>query len=236
MKELSNTVKEGIILVNKASGPTSFQLVRILRKRLNVKKIGHAGTLDPLASGVMVMLVGRNYTKLSDQFLQSSKSYSAIIKLGEETDSYDSEGVITKKSDLVPEKEEIIRAISQFQGEIKQTPPMFSAKKVNGEKLYDLARKGETIERKSVNVTVETTLIDYNYPYLKIDVSCSKGTYIRSIAHDLGQILNCGAHLDALVRTKSGKFTIDQCISWEIFNNPSIDLTEFLLNDDNQVD
>lgn len=203
---------EGVLLVNKPKGKTSFSLIRVLRKLLNVKKIGHAGTLDPLATGVMVLMVGKNYTKLSSQLLSKDKEYIAEITLGAATDSYDSEGTITQTSLLIPSKEQVQEALKQFQGTFSQVPPMFSAKKVGGKKLYDLARNGIEIERKEVRVTAETHLMDYNYPKISLRVYCSKGTYIRSIAHDLGKVLNCFGHLSALERIKSGQFLIENCV------------------------
>jgi len=203
---------EGILLVNKPKGKTSFSLVGRLRKCLGVKKIGHAGTLDPFATGVMVMLIGRNYTKKSDEFLTSDKEYLATMLLGVATDSYDIDGQVTNTSDLVPTINDIEEAITHFQGNILQTPPMFSAKKIDGQKLYDLARKGIEVERKSVPVTVHIELISYEYPELQIKVSCSKGTYIRSLAHDIGRHLKCFAHLCELTRLRSGTFTLAECI------------------------
>ncbi len=202
---------QGILLVDKPKGKTSFSLVASLRKILGVKKIGHAGTLDPFATGVMVMLIGREYTKLSDTFLTSDKQYLAKVHLGISTDTYDCEGQVTFESPVIPNLKEIEFALEKFQGEQEQIPPMFSAKKINGQKLYDLARKGKTVERKPSKITMKTILISYDYPYLVLDVTCSKGTYIRSIANDLGQLLNCGAHLAELQRTRSGKFTLAEC-------------------------
>jgi len=203
---------EGILIVNKPKGKTSFSLVYELRKCLGVKKIGHAGTLDPFATGVMVMLIGRNYTRLSDQFLTSDKEYIAHVFLGVETDTYDCEGQITATSESIPSIQEIEEQIKLFQGEVEQIPPMFSAKKQNGKKLYELARKGETVERKPCKVTLSTEILSYTYPHLVLKVACSKGTYIRSIAHDLGVILGCGAHLTDLTRTRSGNFVIEDSI------------------------
>lgn len=203
---------EGILLVNKPRGKTAFSLVACLRKVLGVQKIGHAGTLDPFATGVMVMLIGRNYTKLSDSFLECDKEYIARVHLGITTDTYDCEGKIELRSDFMPTLEQIEKALEAFQGEIEQVPPMFSAKKINGQKLYELARKGKTIERKSSLVRLETQKLAYNYPYLDIRVKCSKGTYIRSIAYDLGVKLGCGAHLSFLERTRSGNFLLQDCV------------------------
>lgn len=207
---------EGILLVNKPKGKTSFSLVRQLRKRLGVKKIGHAGTLDPFATGVMVMLVGRSCTRLSDQLLTEDKEYLAEMRLGISTDSFDHEGAVVNLSDRVPTEEEVLLALTKFEGEILQTPPMFSAKKVGGKKLYDLARKGIEIERKPCLVKVAIEFISYDYPTLTIKVACSKGTYIRSLAHDIGLTLHCFAHLTALTRLKSGQFALGDCIDGEL--------------------
>ncbi|WP_155117122.1 tRNA pseudouridine(55) synthase TruB [Candidatus Protochlamydia amoebophila] len=204
---------EGILLINKPKGKTSFSLVRDLRKRLGVKKIGHAGTLDPFATGVMVMLVGRNYTRLSDQFLLSDKEYIAEAYLGVVTDSYDCEGQVLSQSTIIPTLEQIKEAFSLFQGKIEQVPPMFSAKKQQGKKLYELARQGIMVERQPVKISIHTELLSYNYPYLNFRIECSKGTYIRSIAYDLGTKLGCGAHLSNLTRTRSGAFCLENCLN-----------------------
>lgn len=202
----------GVLLVDKPVGKTAFSLVGILRRILGIKKIGHAGTLDPFATGVMVMLVGKSMTKLSDQFLCQDKEYVARVHLGVSTDTYDCDGQVLMTSDKIPTEEEIKAVLQKFQGEVEQTPPMFSAKKVNGKKLYELARKGKMIERQPSKVFLETEYLNYIYPNLDIRVKCSKGTYIRSIAHDLGQLLGCGAHLSSLRRTRSGQFKIEDCI------------------------
>jgi tRNA pseudouridine55 synthase len=149
---------------------------------------------------------------MSEQFLKDDKEYLATIHLGKETDSYDCDGNVLFENERKPQASEIETALASFQGEIWQTPPMFSAKKVGGKKLYELARKGQVIERKPSLVRMDTTLISHEYPFVTIKVRCSKGTYIRSIAHDLGEKLGIGAHLSSLKRTKSGRFTIDQAI------------------------
>ncbi|MCB1119620.1 MAG: tRNA pseudouridine(55) synthase TruB [Chlamydiia bacterium] len=204
---------EGILLVDKPKGVTSFSLIRQLRRLLNVKKIGHAGTLDPLATGVMIYLIGSKYTKQSDKFLATEKEYRATLTLGSETDSYDSDGVVIATNPTIPTSEEIHTALNDFQGTLWQTPPMHSAKKVNGQKLYNLARQGKEIERKPSQVTLSTDFISYTYPTLTLHVTCSKGTYIRSIAHDLGKKLGCLAHLSGLIRTRSGSFSLADCLS-----------------------
>lgn len=220
----------GILLVDKAAGSTSFYLVSLLRRLTGIEKIGHAGTLDPFATGVMVMLIGREYTRRSDEFLSSDKEYRATLQLGMATDTYDIEGQILSRSEKIPSLEEIQLALDTFRGEISQIPPMYSAKKVDGKKLYDLARKGITIERQPVKVRVEIQFIQYNYPLLEIVVACSKGTYIRSLAHDIGQFLGCGAHLFELSRTRSGPFRIEECIPQALIKNREFDLTPHLRN------
>jgi tRNA pseudouridine55 synthase len=218
----------GILLVDKAAGSTSFHLVSLLRRLTKIEKIGHAGTLDPFATGVMVMLIGKEYTRRSDEFLCSDKEYRATMQLGTATDTYDLEGQITSRSDKVPTLNQIQLALQLFRGEILQIPPMFSAKKVAGKKLYDLARKGIEIERQPVKVQVEITLLNYQYPMVDISVKCSKGTYIRSLAHDIGQTLGTGAHLFELARTRSGSFHLGECIPQAHLKNPEFDITPHL--------
>ena len=204
----------GILLIDKPAGKTSFSLVAALRRILSIKRIGHAGTLDPFATGVMVLLIGRSFTKLSDSLLASDKEYLAHITLGRATDSYDIDGVVTHQfeGDSTPSLQDVAAVINRYQGEIKQVPPMFSAKKINGQKLYHLARKGKTVERAAVNVNVKTELIDFQYPNLHLRIECSKGTYIRSIANSIGQELGTYGFLQALKRTRSGYFNLSQCM------------------------
>jgi tRNA pseudouridine55 synthase len=223
---MQNNLNEpaGILLVNKPKGKTSFSLVAMLRRILKVKKIGHAGTLDPFATGVMVMLVGKQYTRMSDQFLCQDKEYIAKVHLGIITDTYDIEGQTIETSNVIPSLKNVKDAIEKFQGSILQVPPMFSAKKVNGKKLYELARNGVTIERTARQVHVKISFLSYEYPYLDIHVSCSKGTYIRSLAYDIGLYLGCGAHLAALQRTRSGSFLLEKCIDGALLQNPTEDL------------
>lgn len=219
---------EGILLLDKPKGKTAFDLVAILRRKLHVKTIGHAGTLDPMATGVMVMLIGKKYTTLSNQFLSAEKEYVGRIHLGIETDSYDAEGVSVATSERIPTESEVSNALAKFQGQILQVPPMFSAKKINGQKLYHLARQGKSIERPPQQVNVKTELLSYSYPYIDVRVTCSKGTYIRSIAHDLGQLLECGAHLSALVRTRSGTYSLSECVKGEQLYNNEINHVELM--------
>lgn len=220
--------KEGILLVDKEKGKTAFYLVTLLRKHTGIQKIGHAGILDPFATGVMVMLIGRSYTKIADSFIQDDKEYVGVLKLGTATDTYDCDGKITKESSLKPRREEIEKLLLSFQGEIEQIPPMFSAKKIKGKKLYLLARKGIEVERAPVNIRLQTEMLNYFYPYLTLKVSCSKGTYIRSIAHEIGEKLGTGAHLVELRRTKSGPFHIEECLSTSQLKDPHFSYLPYL--------
>lgn len=199
----------GLALLNKPKGKTSFYLVSRLRRLLNVKCIGHAGTLDPFATGLMILLVGKPFTKLSNRFIALNKEYHAKVCLGKTTDSYDIDGKVTKTSDKKPTLEELQKALEQFQGQQEQIPPMFSAKKVQGKKLYELARKGIEIQREPKLVEIEVELLSFRYPHLELYVRCSSGTYIRSLAHDLGEVLGCGAHLEELKRTRIGNFSVE---------------------------
>ena len=205
-------IHEGILPVYKPPGKTSFSLIRALRKKTGIKKIGHAGTLDPFAEGVMILLIGRTFTRKASTFIDQDKEYEALLQLGISTTTYDPEGEITAQNDSIPSLEQIKEALTHFQGTIEQIPPMYSAKKVGGKKLYELARKGIEIERKPISVTLTTTLLSYEYPHLSLKISCTKGTYIRTLAHDLGQRLVCGAHLKKLTRTQCGPYKVEDCV------------------------
>jgi len=204
-------LEEGILPVNKPKHIPSFRLVSILRQLTHIRTIGHAGTLDPFADGVVILLIGKQFTRLSNRFLNQDKEYLATAHLGVTTDTYDTEGKIISQNSSIPSLSEIEDTLMQFQGTLLQIPPMFSAKKVKGKKLYELARQGILIERQAVPIHVHIELIDYAYPHLKLKVKCSKGTYLRSLAYDIGIQLNCGAHLSSLTRTCSGPFTLEQC-------------------------
>jgi tRNA pseudouridine55 synthase len=220
---------QGILLVNKPQGITSFSLIRSLRRLTGIKKIGHAGTLDPFATGVMIILIGRDYTRLSDKLLLQEKEYLATVSLGVTTDTYDCDGKVVARSKKIPTQDEVDQAISRFQGEIEQIPPMYSAKKIRGKRLYELARKGETVERSPAKVNLQTEILSYSYPSIKLQVSCSKGTYIRSIAHEVGQLLGCGAHLSKLNRTRSGAFCLEKCLDGILLDSAEYDITPHLL-------
>ncbi|HAM88214.1 MAG: tRNA pseudouridine synthase B [Candidatus Falkowbacteria bacterium GW2011_GWC2_38_22] len=205
--------KSGFLLINKPVGPTSFGVIAKLRKITGIKKIGHAGTLDPFASGVLVVAIGREATRLISQYVKLDKEYEAVLHLGAVTDTFDRTGKLEVRSEkLEMDRFDIENVLIKYTGKQKQTPPMFSAKKVGGKKLYELARKGIEIERKAVEINIyELELLEYNYPLLKIRVKCSSGTYIRSLAHDIGQNLGCGAYLTELKRTAVGVFGIEEC-------------------------
>ena len=202
---------DGIILLNKEKDISSFKAINKLKHKIGLKKVGHAGTLDPLAEGLMIVLAN-DATKLSDLLLKQDKEYMVECELGYETDTYDLEGVRTKEFDgeVNLSKEEIINGINEFQGEYDQVPPMYSAIKINGKKLYDLARKGIEVERKSKIVNINY-IKDINLDENKVSftISVSSSTYIRSIIRDFGRKLGTYATMTELTRTKIGKFNIE---------------------------
>jgi len=208
--------KEGILLINKPSGYTSHDIVEIVRKRLKIRKVGHAGTLDPLAEGLLVILVG-GYTKLFQKFSSLDKEYLGIMKLGETTTTGDSEGRIIKVRSFKDISEEKIKKVfSSFCGEIEQIPPMMSAKRIGGKRLYKLARRGIIIERPSKKVKIyEIKILNIQKPFVDFYVRCSKGTYIRKLVEDVGDKLGCGAHVTKIKRIAVGPFRLENAISLE---------------------
>ena len=206
----------GIINVNKDAGMTSSGVVSRLRRILGQKKIGHTGTLDPMATGVLPVCTGRA-TRLSDYILEKDKVYVAGLTLGARTDTQDGEGRIISRSDAVPGREEVNKALRAFTGEIMQTPPMYSAIKMGGKKLYEYARAGQEIIRQPRRVTVyELELLEQlNQREYILRVHCSKGTYIRTICADLGDALGAGGYMSSLVRTRAGCYNISDAFSLE---------------------
>jgi tRNA pseudouridine55 synthase len=208
-----------IILVDKPSGLTSFYVVNKIRKITGVKKVGHSGTLDPLASGLMIICTGKK-TKDIEQFINSSKTYEGIIRLGLNSASMDPETECIEKP--LPENlddKKILSVRDEFLGEIEQTPPMYSAVKINGKKLYNLARKGKTVERMPRKVLIEKFEIEkINLPDIKFTITCSKGTYIRVIANDFGDKLGCGGILSELRRTRIGNFDVKDALKLNEFS------------------
>ncbi len=200
----------GFLLINKPVGPTSHDVISRLRKITGIKKIGHAGTLDPLAEGLLLVAIGRQATKNIQQFVGLDKQYLAEIKLGEETDTYDREGQILKKYQGPKIEKKIIKnSLQKFLGEQKQMPPMYSAKQVAGQRLYVLARQHKTIDRPTSLIKInKLKLKKYQWPLVTLLINCSSGTYIRSLAYDLGLELGCGAYLYSLQRTKIGNYKL----------------------------
>jgi tRNA pseudouridine55 synthase len=204
---------EGVLLIDKPSGMTSHDVVSRLRRKLQMKRIGHAGTLDPAATGVLILLVGKA-TKLSQYLMSVDKEYEGIIRLGQSTNTQDGDGE-TVSTRPVPEltSEQVRRHLRGFLGDQYQTPPMFSAIKMQGVALYKLARKGEEVEREPRFIRVsQFELLDFTSPDIAFRLRCSKGTYVRTIAHDLGERIGCGAHLAKLRRTAADRFTAEQSI------------------------
>ena len=203
---------DGILIINKPAGPTSYDIVDKIKRITRIKKVGHAGTLDPFAEGVLIVLIGIA-TKSQSQFMEMPKTYIGTLKLGETSDTYDVGGIKSSISKNIPNEKLVEDIIKQFIGEIEQIPPIHSAIKINGERAYKLAWRGEKPELKPRKIKIyDIKILEYKYPYLKIEVNCSRGTYIRSLAHDIGQKLECGAYLEKLIRTKIGKFDIENSV------------------------
>jgi len=207
---------DGAILVDKPAGPTSHDVVDNVRKQFAIKKAGHAGTLDPAATGLLLVLLGRG-TKLSERLMSDDKVYSGIMKFGETTNSYDADGELVASLPVPPMTlEELNSTADAFVGDLMQTPPMVSAVKKDGVPLYKLARKGIEVERKPRLIHIYSfRFTNYEEPFGSFRVACTKGTYVRSLAHDLGQKLGCGAHLATLRRVVSGKFDVQDAIQYE---------------------
>lgn len=222
-------MKTGFILINKPKDWTSQDAVCYLKNQIRQQnenkkekfKIGHAGTLDPFATGLLIIGVGREATKHLDDFKNQPKTYEAVIKLGETSNTDDSTGIITPSPSpvLIPSKKEIKKILKTFLGKQTQIPPMFSAKKINGERLYALARAGVEIERKPIQIEFyKLKLLKYQPPTITIRVVCSAGTYIRTLAHDLGDKLGTGAFCDELTRTKIGKYKLKKAAKIPLTN------------------
>ena len=205
---------DGVIVICKEKGFTSHDVVAKLRGILHMKKIGHTGTLDPDAEGVLPVALGKA-TRLVDMITDKEKTYEAVMRLGVVTDTRDMSGtVLSQTTELSVTEEEICTVVSSFVGDYMQVPPMYSALKVNGKKLYELAREGKTVERKPRPVHFyEIEILDISFPLVRFRVTCSKGTYIRTLCHDIGEKLGCGAAMESLLRTKVGRFTLDDAIT-----------------------
>ncbi len=199
----------GVLIIDKPQNVTSFDMVRQTRRWCKTRRVGHAGTLDPLATGVLPIAIGLG-TRLVEYMMAGEKTYQATMKLGASTDTQDSEGQVLEEKDWQHvDRDAFDAALAGFQGTIQQLPPMFSALKKDGQPLYKLARQGIEVERELRSITIESLVIDeFAPPYITFTVRCSKGTYVRTLCHDLGQKLNCGAHMTALRRLACGQFDV----------------------------
>ena len=203
----------GFLLINKDSGITSSRVVQIVKKKFNFKKVGHLGTLDPMAEGLLILAINRA-TKFSSLLLQSNKTYQAEVTLGQQTDTDDAEGEITSTHQVMCHKQEVEEKLLSFLGKSQQLPPAYSALKHKGKPMYKYAREGIQVDKEARTITIdEIDNISINLPTVSFDIACSKGTYIRSIARDLGNRLECGGHLSRLIRTSQEKFLINSAIS-----------------------
>lgn len=229
--ELTNTIEIfGFLNIYKPKGMTSHDVISRLRKITKIKQIGHTGTLDPFAEGVLPVCIGKS-TRLIE-YLEEDKEYLATIQFGLETDTYDLEGTILKTYDKKISKKDLKNSLRSFEGEIEQVPPIYSAIKVDGKKLYEYARKGLEVEIKPRRVFISRIeLIDFdeNAQNAKVLIACSKGTYIRSIAYDLGRTLECGAYLTGLVRTQSGQFNLKNSVALDELHDVS-DIISNIIN------
>ena len=207
---------DGLLLVDKETGMTSHDVVAITRRALNTRKVGHCGTLDPLATGLLLITIGRG-TKIQDLLMSEDKEYVGTLRLGEVTDSQDADGAVIARHDVPPlDRGQVEDAFARFRGDFYQTPPMVSAIKKDGVPLYKLARQGREVEREPRFVRVYAWEIhDVRLPDVDFRVVCSKGFYVRTYAHDIGTALGCGAHLRSLRRTKSGRFSVEAATSVE---------------------
>ena len=211
----------GFLLIDKPSGPTSHDIVDMARRVLGTRKVGHAGTLDPFASGLLILAVGKMTKELS-RFVGLDKEYLAKLKLGASSDTMDRTGKITELAQTelpLPPLDKrgtegaFVSVLEKFRGEIDQVPPMYSAKKIGGKKLYELAREGKEVERKPVRVTIhELELLSFAWPFAEIRTRVSSGTYIRALADDIGKALGCGAYLEELRRTKIGAYDVKDAV------------------------
>jgi len=212
--------KPGFLLVKKPKNITSHDVVDRLRKISGIKKIGHSGTLDPFATGLLILGIGKGATKKLSRFLKADKEYIGLLKLGAVSDTFDKTGKILEKEKIKkPTKDEVKKVLESFLGEINQTPPLFSAQKIKGKPLYRLARKGIKIKPRAKKVKInKIEILNYSFPYLKIKVKCSSGTYIRSLANDIGKTLGCGAYLEELKRTKIGSYSLEKAVELSKIN------------------
>ncbi|NOR11163.1 MAG: tRNA pseudouridine(55) synthase TruB [Desulfovibrionaceae bacterium] len=222
----------GVLLIDKPVGPTSFRIVQQVRRALKIKKVGHAGTLDPFASGLLVVCVGRPATRLVSSLMEGEKEYEAILQLGVETDTQDLTGqVIAEKQVGEIDRDRVRDCLAQFTGEQLQTPPQYSALKHKGKPLYYYARKGIKVTKEPRKIQIrEIELLSLDPDSMQIRVVCSKGTYIRTLAADIGRSLGCGAHLTGLRRLRSGRFTVEDGLNGSDLSGERQQVLKLLLN------
>lgn len=219
----------GVIVIDKHEGVTSFRIISILRRLFDTSQVGHTGTLDPMATGVLPVLIGRA-VKASEYIMAQDKCYTAELKLGLETDTEDVTGEVLRRSDAIPDETAVRECIDSFVGEIFQVPPMYSAIKVDGRKLVDIAREGGEVERRPRQVkisSIETEMLSHDT--YRLHVSCSKGTYIRTLCADIGKKLGCGAAMSALRRTRTGEFTLGDAYTVEQLENMTLEERQSLV-------
>jgi len=222
---------DGVLLVDKAEGMTSHDVVALVRRKLEIKKVGHCGTLDPIATGLLLLTLGRG-TKIQDLLMSEDKEYVGTMMLGVSTNTQDREGEVTDQRPVPPlTKEQVLAAFDKFRGDFYQMPPMVSAIKRGGVPLYKLAREGKVVEREPRLVHVYRYTVDnIAIPEIDFTVLCSKGFYVRTYVHDIGEMLGCGAHLKTLRRSKSGRFAVNQAISVDqIKNSPREEVLQRVL-------
>ncbi len=207
---------DGILLVDKPAGPTSHDIVHAIRKRFGIRKVGHGGTLDPQATGLLVILLGKG-TKLSSYFMTGDKSYEGTMTLGIETNTQDADGEVTREGDAAGiTRDQVADAMCRYVGDMMQTPPMVSAVKVKGVPLYKSARKGQTVEREARLIHIyRFDVLDFRLPEVDFRVDCTKGTYVRTLCADVGADLECGAHLSALRRIGAGKLRLEDATPFD---------------------
>ena len=206
---------DGVLLLDKAAGHSSNDVLIKAKRLLNAQKAGHTGTLDPFATGLLPVCFGEA-TKFSQDLLEADKTYEAVVHLGVTTTTGDTEGEVLQRREVAVTREQVERAVERFRGEIEQVPPMYSALKRDGKPLYEYARAGVTLEREARRVHIHRLdILDYQSPYLTVSVTCSKGTYIRVLGEDIGAVLGCGAHLQALRRTGVGPLTLEHAVTLE---------------------
>lgn len=206
---------DGIVVVDKPQGMTSHDVVLFVRNRFGEKKVGHTGILDPMATGVLILVLGRE-TKQANVFINHDKEYQAVLCLGRETSTQDRDGKIIKESEVVGlQKDRVLEVLYTFKGEMNQIPPMVSSRRYQGKRLYEWARHGIEVDRQPKKVWIHDLQVEWiHIPFVSFRMACSKGTYVRTVCHDVGQILGCGGHLYALQRIRSGPFVLADAIPW----------------------